>query len=122
MTRMAMPGVTFSCQIFGREGKPKNWPGMTRFSPVTKAAHRTEGNAYKNAGSLNTVKPSPTANFTYVVFVTFPMNMCLTANIWKEAGTKRDMNPLPEVDDGVFYCVVSHAECHVICAFRCCEV
>jgi len=89
---------------------------------MTKAAHRSEGNACKNTGSLNTVISSPTTNFTYVVFVMFPMNICHTANIRKEAGTKRDMNPLPEVDDGVFCCVVSHAECHVICAFRCCEV
>ena len=52
----------------------------------------------------------------------FPMNICLTANIWKEAGAKWGMNPLPEVDDGVFYCVVSHTKCRVTRAFRCCEV
>lgn len=89
---------------------------------MTKAAHRSEGNVYKNTGSLNIIKSSPTTNFMCVVFVMFPMNICITANIWKEAGTKRDMNPLPEVDDGIFCCVVSHTKCHVICAFGCCEV
>jgi hypothetical protein len=35
------------------------------------------------------------------------MNIRLIANTWKEAGAKWDMNPVPEVDDGVFYCIVS---------------
>jgi hypothetical protein len=111
-----------SCQLFRREGKPKNWPGTKRFSAVTKAAHRSEGNVYKNTGSLNTIKSNPTTNFTHVVFVMFPMNICLTANVWKEAGTKWDINPLPEVDGGVFCCVLSHTKCHVTHAFGCCEV
>lgn len=31
---------------------------MKRFLPVTKAAHQSEGNVYKNTGSLKTVKPA----------------------------------------------------------------
>lgn len=89
---------------------------------MTKAAHQSEGNMCKNTGSLKTAKSGLTTSFTCVVFVMFPMNVCLTANIWKEAGTKCDMNPLPEVDDDVFYCVVSHTKCRVNCAFRCCEI
>lgn len=111
-----------SCQLDRREGKTKNWLGMNRFLPVTKAAHRSEGNVYKNTGSLKTAKSILTTNFTFVVFVMFPMNTCLTANIWKEAGKKWDINPLPEADDGVFYCVMSHSQCHVTRVFQCCEV
>jgi hypothetical protein len=111
-----------SCQLVRREGKPKNWLGMKRFLPVTKAAHQSEGKVYKNTGSLKMVKSSLSTNFTCVVFVMFTMNICLTANIWKAAGTKWDMSPLPEVDDGIFYCVVSHSKCRVTRAFQCCEV
>jgi hypothetical protein len=80
---------------------------MKRFIPVAMAAHRSEGNVYINTGSSKTVKSSPTTNFTCVVFVMFPTDICLSANVCKEAGTKWDMNPLPEVDDGALYCVVS---------------
>jgi len=50
------------------------------------------------------------------------MNICFTTSIWKAPGTKWDMNPLPEVDGGVFYCVVSHTKCRVTRAFQFCEV
>jgi len=48
---------------------------MKRFLPVIKAAHQSEGNVYKNTGSLKTVKSSLTTNFTFVLFVMFPMNI-----------------------------------------------
>ena len=89
---------------------------------MKKAANRSEGNVYKNTGSLKTVKSSLTTSFTCVVFVMFPMNICHTSDIWKEAGTKWDMNSLPEIDGGVFYCIVSHTKCRVTRAFRCSEV